>query len=188
MLPLRTRLQTTMAVNASYSGSDYSSDSDDDLSTLMVKPTAMYKVEAPRFSETIARERRKPSIPVPAVSRRQKKRRRGKGRGKKGRERGKSSLDNKDGSSSDSDHPLLNVDLTALLEGLHRNYNSGDSFLDDSDGDYFEYGPDGTVRLKKGKRKIDLSKLSHDDLRKLGIDPNNMTKEQIAKILKVCPN
>ncbi|XP_053377938.1 uncharacterized protein LOC123530293 [Mercenaria mercenaria] len=45
----------------------------------------------------------------------------------------------------------------------------------------FEVGPDGKIRLK-GK-KIDLSKLSLDDLRALGIDPNLSAKE-IAKQLK----
>ena len=55
----------------------------------------------------------------------------------------------------------------------------------DSDGDYFEVMPDGTIRLKPGKKKIDISKLTDDDLRRLGIDPRNMTKEQIAKLLKV---
>ena len=44
---------------------------------------------------------------------------------------------------------------------------------------------DGTVVLRKGKKKIDISKLSDADLKKLGIDPKNMTKEQIARILKV---
>ena len=52
------------------------------------------------------------------------------------------------------------------------------------DGDYFEFGADGTVKLKTGKKKIDLSKMSKDDLRKLGIDAKYMTKEQIAKKLR----
>ena len=55
----------------------------------------------------------------------------------------------------------------------------------DSDGNYFETLPDGTVVLRKGKKKIDISKLSEADLKKLGIDPKTMTKEQIARILKV---
>ncbi|XP_060590100.1 uncharacterized protein LOC132745252 [Ruditapes philippinarum] len=45
----------------------------------------------------------------------------------------------------------------------------------------FEIGPDGKIRLK-GK-KIDLSKLTKDQLRALGIDPNLSAKE-IAKQLK----
>ena len=36
-----------------------------------------------------------------------------------------------------------------------------------------------------GKKKIDLNKLGVDDLKKLGIDPDNMTKEEIARALKV---
>ncbi|KAI0222505.1 hypothetical protein LSAT2_026249 [Lamellibrachia satsuma] len=54
----------------------------------------------------------------------------------------------------------------------------------ESDGDYFEVMPDGTVRLKAGKKKIDINKLTDDDLRRLGIDPRNMTKEEIARKLK----
>ena len=45
--------------------------------------------------------------------------------------------------------------------------------------------PDGTIRLKAGKKKIDINKLTDDDLRRLGIDPRNMTKEEIARRLKV---
>ena len=55
----------------------------------------------------------------------------------------------------------------------------------ESDGDYFETAPDGTVRLKKGKKKIDINKLKDEDLRKLGIDPDKMTKQEIARKLKV---
>ena len=51
--------------------------------------------------------------------------------------------------------------------------------------DNIEIGEDGKVRLKKGK-KIDLSKLSDDMLKKLGIDPNLTAKEK-AKLLKVTP-
>ena len=59
--------------------------------------------------------------------------------------------------------------------------------LDDpeSDGDYFETAPDGTVRLKKGKQKIDINKLKDEDLVKLGLDPTKMTKQEIARALKV---
>lgn len=52
------------------------------------------------------------------------------------------------------------------------------------DGDYFEIGPDGKIRLKPGKKKIDLSKLSKDDLRRLGIDPN-LSQAEIMRLLKV---
>ena len=64
---------------------------------------------------------------------------------------------------------------------------SHDEFADvvESDGDYFEVMPDGTIRLKAGKKKIDINKLTDDDLRRLGIDPRNMTKEEIARRLKV---
>ena len=58
-------------------------------------------------------------------------------------------------------------------------------FAVESDGDYFEVMPDGTIRLKAGKKKIDINKLTDDDLRRLGIDPRNMTKEEIARRLKV---
>lgn len=46
----------------------------------------------------------------------------------------------------------------------------------------FEVGKDGKIRLN-GK-KIDLSKLTADDLRALGIDPN-LSEKEIAKKLKV---
>ena len=56
---------------------------------------------------------------------------------------------------------------------------------DEDDGDYFEIGSDGEVRLKKGKKKIDISKLSEEQLKQLGIDTKTMSKEEIARILKV---
>lgn len=46
-------------------------------------------------------------------------------------------------------------------------------------------GADGKVKLKAGRRKIDISKLGAKDLALLGIDTKNMTKQQIAKMLKV---
>ena len=52
-------------------------------------------------------------------------------------------------------------------------------------GDYFEVDAQGRMKLKDGKKKIDLSKMSKEDLKKLGIDTRYMTKEQIAKKLKV---
>ena len=42
-----------------------------------------------------------------------------------------------------------------------------------------------SVHKQDGNKKIDLSKLSEDELAKLGIDVNNMTKEEIARALKV---
>ena len=54
----------------------------------------------------------------------------------------------------------------------------------ESDGDYFETTCDGKVKLKKGKKKIDVNKLTKDDLEQLGIDPN-ASKEEIARALKV---
>lgn len=70
---------------------------------------------------------------------------------------------------------------------LWSDYFDGALFAPDpeSDGDYFETLADGTVVLRKGKKKIDISKLSEADLRKLGIDPRTMSKEEIARILKV---
>ena len=53
------------------------------------------------------------------------------------------------------------------------------------DGDYFEVGEDGKMKLKDGQKKIDLSKLSENDLKQLGIDPSTMTKEEISRKLKV---
>ena len=53
------------------------------------------------------------------------------------------------------------------------------------DGDYFEMGSDGKMKLKGSKKKIDLSKLTDEDLKKMGIDPSKMTKEEIARELKV---
>ena len=56
---------------------------------------------------------------------------------------------------------------------------------DEDDGDYFDFDSDGEVRLKTGKKKIDISKLNEDQLRQLGIDLKTMSKEEIARILKV---
>lgn len=47
----------------------------------------------------------------------------------------------------------------------------------------FEVGADGKIRLRDGKKKIDLSKLTDEDLRKLGIDPT-LDKKEIARLLK----
>ena len=53
------------------------------------------------------------------------------------------------------------------------------------DGAYFQIGSDGKATLKEGAKTIDMSKLSKDDLKKMGIDPDTMSKEQIARQLKV---
>ncbi|XP_074645814.1 uncharacterized protein LOC141902071 [Tubulanus polymorphus] len=50
------------------------------------------------------------------------------------------------------------------------------------DGDYFEIGEDGKLRLKKGKKRIDLTKLTDDQLRALGIDPT-LSKSEIKRLL-----
>ena len=55
---------------------------------------------------------------------------------------------------------------------------------DSDDGQYFEVDEKGQLRLKQGKKKIDLSKLTDDDLRRLGIDPS-LSKQEIARLLKV---
>lgn len=54
----------------------------------------------------------------------------------------------------------------------------------DSDDEPFEVGADGKIRLRDGKKKIDLSKITDEDLRKLGIDPT-LSKKEIARLLKV---
>ncbi|XP_064632370.1 uncharacterized protein LOC135490795 isoform X2 [Lineus longissimus] len=52
-----------------------------------------------------------------------------------------------------------------------------------SDGDYFEIDPvTGEVRLKAGKAKIDIKKLTDADLRRLGIDPT-LPKSEIKRLL-----
>lgn len=55
--------------------------------------------------------------------------------------------------------------------------------VEPDDGNYFEKGPDGKLRLRAGKTKIDIDKLTADDLRALGIDPN-MSKQDIARALR----
>lgn len=55
---------------------------------------------------------------------------------------------------------------------------------EDSDEEQFEVGADGKIRLKGGKKKINLDKLTDEDLRRLGIDPN-LSKAEIARRLKV---
>ena len=69
----------------------------------------------------------------------------------------------------------------------HRFYLKLNGYIsDEDDGDYFDIDSDGEVRLKTGKKKIDISKLNEDQLRQLGIDLKTMSKEEIARILKVC--
>lgn len=58
------------------------------------------------------------------------------------------------------------------------------TLLEDSDEEQFEVGADGKIRLKGGKKKINLDKLTDEDLRRLGIDPN-LSKAEIARRLKV---
>ena len=53
------------------------------------------------------------------------------------------------------------------------------------DGNYFEMTSDGKVKLRGENKQIDLSKLSKEDLKKMGIDPDMMTKEEISRKLKV---
>jgi hypothetical protein len=54
-----------------------------------------------------------------------------------------------------------------------------------SDGDYFEIDPvTGEIRLKAGKAKIDIKKLTDADLRRLGIDPT-LPKSEIKRLLMV---
>lgn len=70
---------------------------------------------------------------------------------------------------------------------VHRFYLKLNGCISDEDnGDYFDIDSDGEVRLKTGKKKIDISKLNEDQLRQLGIDLKTMSKEEIARILKVC--
>ncbi|RUS85817.1 hypothetical protein EGW08_006446 [Elysia chlorotica] len=57
------------------------------------------------------------------------------------------------------------------------------SKADSDDGNYFEVDEKGEVKLRAGKKKIDLSKLTDDDLRRLGIDPT-LSKQEIARRLK----
>ena len=47
----------------------------------------------------------------------------------------------------------------------------------------FLQGADGKLRLRAGKKKIDINKLTKEDLKALGIDPN-MSKQEIARALK----
>ncbi|ESP04566.1 hypothetical protein LOTGIDRAFT_237314 [Lottia gigantea] len=52
-----------------------------------------------------------------------------------------------------------------------------------SDGDYFEVDEKGMIKLKAGRKKIDINRLTADALIKLGIDPN-ASKQEIARKLK----
>ncbi|XP_050412857.2 uncharacterized protein LOC126827500 isoform X2 [Patella vulgata] len=51
------------------------------------------------------------------------------------------------------------------------------------DGNPFEVDEAGMLKLKAGRKKIDISRLTNDALLKLGIDPN-ASKEEIARKLK----
>ncbi|GFS03619.1 hypothetical protein ElyMa_001154700 [Elysia marginata] len=57
------------------------------------------------------------------------------------------------------------------------------SQADSDDGNYFEVDEKGQVKLRVGKKKIDLSKLTDEDLIRLGIDPT-LSKQEIARRLK----
>ncbi|GFO14403.1 hypothetical protein PoB_004090800 [Plakobranchus ocellatus] len=54
----------------------------------------------------------------------------------------------------------------------------------EDDGNYFEVDEKGQVKLRQGKKKIDLSKLTDEDLIRLGIDPN-LSKQDIARLLRI---
>ena len=86
-------------------------------------------------------------------------------------------------------HLFKVIIFTQLLSVLQEKFGDDIEVMDKGhefdDGDYFETGADGKVTLKGGKKKIDLSKLTDKDLRKMGIDPSKMTKEEIARELKV---
>lgn len=72
---------------------------------------------------------------------------------------------------------ISNLESTTSLISLQT------SFLE-SDGDYFERDSKGNIiAIKKGKKKIDLSKLTRDELQALGIDPDASPGE-IARLLK----
>ncbi|XP_076448070.1 uncharacterized protein LOC143284853 [Babylonia areolata] len=66
-----------------------------------------------------------------------------------------------------------------IAEDAKKGLENGDLYEDD---DLFELDEGGKLRLRKGK-KVDLSKISDDMLRRLGIDPNLSRKEK-AKLLK----
>lgn len=48
----------------------------------------------------------------------------------------------------------------------------------------FEIGADGKITLRNNTKKIDLSKITREELIALGIDPN-LSEKEIAKRLKV---
>ncbi|VEL34367.1 unnamed protein product [Protopolystoma xenopodis] len=53
-----------------------------------------------------------------------------------------------------------------------------------AEDDYFETGPDGSLILKPGRKRIDLSRIQREDLIRMGIDPN-LQKSEIMRLLKV---
>lgn len=55
---------------------------------------------------------------------------------------------------------------------------------EDDDGKYFEADAKGNLKLKEGKKKIDISKLSKDDLKKMGIDTEVLSKADLMRTLK----
>ncbi|KAH9510115.1 hypothetical protein Btru_043506 [Bulinus truncatus] len=73
-------------------------------------------------------------------------------------------------------------DKDGNLIGTKKTKGKPDSAKTD-DGNYFEVDEKGQIKLRPGRKKIDLSKLTDDDLRRLGIDPN-LSKQEIARLLK----
>ncbi|KAF6022964.1 hypothetical protein EB796_018720 [Bugula neritina] len=75
------------------------------------------------------------------------------------------------------------IGKTKTKEGLKTKKHVTRDKFDNDDGNYFEKGADGKLKLRAGKTKIDINKLSKEDLKALGIDPN-MSKQDIARALK----
>ncbi|XP_067929601.1 uncharacterized protein [Watersipora subatra] len=68
-------------------------------------------------------------------------------------------------------------------EGLKTKKHITRDKFDNDDGNYFEKDKDGRIRLRAGKKKIDITKLTEADLRALGIDPT-LSKQNLARALK----
>ena len=156
-----------------YEEEEEDDDDDDDLSTFIVRPTVMYERAPPTIDPVKRARSSRAPLPVHRAAPYSRK----PPKHKAGRRRATKPLP-----------PAMPpaIDLSSLLEALS-DTSVDDDYVstDEADADYFETLPDGTMRMKAGRKKIDITKLTDDHLRKLGIDPKNMTKEQIAKILKV---
>ncbi|XP_059175867.1 uncharacterized protein LOC131955682 [Physella acuta] len=74
-------------------------------------------------------------------------------------------------------------DKDGNLIGTKKTKGKPGSAAGSDDGNYFEVDEKGQIKLRQGKKKIDLSKLTDDDLRRLGIDPT-LSKQEIARLLK----